>query len=146
MLTLFLLPQLVQDERVNTVCFQFDGEPCHYAIDVHTFLNGLFSGRWIGCVGPMIWAVHSRHLTPMDFSVWGFIKGCVFNWRITTLAKFWDRIIQASASHNTKIAPECLLCHSRQMGDLSQCEWCSYWTEHLTNLCHYKHYFNKINT
>ena len=39
MLTHILLPQLIQDGRLDTVYFQQDRAPCHYASDVRTYLH-----------------------------------------------------------------------------------------------------------
>jgi hypothetical protein len=40
-------------------------------------LNRTFLGRWIGHGGYIPWPSRSPHLTPMGFSIWGFVKESV---------------------------------------------------------------------
>lgn len=67
MLQQFLEPQLLADGILNTVVFQQDGAPCHYARIVQTYLNRRFPNRWIGRGGTRPWAPRSPDLTPLDF-------------------------------------------------------------------------------
>jgi len=48
MLEQFLETQLLTDGILDTVVFQQDGAPCHYAIIVGDYLDRRFPGRWIG--------------------------------------------------------------------------------------------------
>jgi hypothetical protein len=45
MLEQFIEPQLLTDGILDTVGFQQDGAPCHYAIIVHDYLNRRFPCR-----------------------------------------------------------------------------------------------------
>ena len=73
---------LLSDGILNTVVFQQDGAPCHYALIARDYLNRTFPNRWIGRGGSRLWAAHSPDLTPLDFFAWGFIKSLVYTGRI----------------------------------------------------------------
>ena len=64
MLELFLEPQLQQDGILDSVMFQQDGAPPHFAITAGDYLNRTFPGRWIG--SPRMWSSRSPDLTPLD--------------------------------------------------------------------------------
>lgn len=59
--------------------FQQDGAPPHYAVPVRNYLHEQFPERWIGRRGPIEWPARSPDLTPLDFFLWGFLKGLVFD-------------------------------------------------------------------
>ena len=72
-----LLPQLTGD-----YIFQQDGAPPHWALDVRAYLNQQLPGRWIGRAAEsdqtmMKWPPRSPDLTPLDFYLWGYVKGKV---------------------------------------------------------------------
>jgi len=67
MLEQFLEPQLPTDGILDTVVFQQDEAPCHYAIIVRVYLDRHFPGRWIGRGGTQPWAARSPELMPLDF-------------------------------------------------------------------------------
>jgi len=62
--------------------------------DVTTFLDGTFSGRWVGRGGPTAWPPRSPDLTPLDFFAWGFIKDGAYRRKIRDLADLRQRIIE----------------------------------------------------
>ena len=62
MLENFLEKMLLSDGILNTVVFQQDGAPCHYALIVCDYLNSRFPNRWIGRGGPRLWAARSPDL------------------------------------------------------------------------------------
>jgi len=71
MLEQFLEPHHLTDDILDTVVFQQDGAPCHYAIIVVDYLYRRFPGRWIGRGGTQPWAARSPDLTPLDsFCLW----------------------------------------------------------------------------
>jgi len=72
MLEQFLELQILKDGVLDTVVFQQDGAPCHYAMIVRDYLDRPFPGRWIGRGGTQTWAARSPDLTPLDFFAWGF--------------------------------------------------------------------------
>jgi hypothetical protein len=55
MLRDFFLPAIRQAGDVGIVCFQQDGAPPHWRLDVRAFLNQEFPGKWIGRAGPIAW-------------------------------------------------------------------------------------------
>ena len=59
MLERFLELQLLTADILDTVVFQQDGAPCHYAIIVRDYLDRRFPGRWIGHGGTQPWAARS---------------------------------------------------------------------------------------
>ena len=68
MLENYLMPQLQQDMD-RDVIFQQDEAPLHFHCKVTSYLNCTVVA-WIG--------QHDCLLTPLDFSVWGYIKDQVF--------------------------------------------------------------------
>jgi hypothetical protein len=61
----------------DTIFFQQDGAPCHYASNVRRLLNDVFPGKWIGRAGPIAWPRRSPDLTPMDYFLRGQVKTVV---------------------------------------------------------------------
>ncbi|KAJ8872498.1 hypothetical protein PR048_026104, partial [Dryococelus australis] len=78
MLKFFLEPQLESDV-LNTVVFQHDRAPPHFALIFRDYLNRTFPGWWIG------------HLTFM----WCYIKSHVYRVKITSLHQLRERIMEA---------------------------------------------------
>jgi hypothetical protein len=96
MLDQFLEPQLLTDGILDTVVFQQDGAPCHYAIIVCDYLDRRFPGRWIGRGGTQPWAARSPDITPLD----SFLPGVSLSLRCTLIeelvtAEIRTRIIDA---------------------------------------------------
>ena len=85
MLEQFLEPQLISDGIMDTVVFQQDGAPPHFAITVRDYLNQDFPARWIGRAAPMKWPPRSPDLTPLDIFAWGFIKSDVYQVTINSI-------------------------------------------------------------
>ena len=63
----FLEPQLIQDGILDSVVYQQDGKPPHFALIVWNYLTDTFPGRWIGRASLRLWASCLPDLTPMDF-------------------------------------------------------------------------------
>ncbi|XP_057322509.1 uncharacterized protein LOC130665898 [Microplitis mediator] len=70
------LAQLPPDERPQW--FQHDGAPTHTAAQVTEYLNATYPNSWIGRNGPFPWPPRSPDLTPLDFFLWGYMKGVVY--------------------------------------------------------------------
>lgn len=101
----YLLPQLNQlFPNRNDLWFQQDGAPPHYAVDVRTYLNNVFRGRWIGRRGSIEWPPRSPDLTPLDFFLWGYLKSKVYQSRPNNLEELKERIRTEIA----QITPEVL--------------------------------------
>lgn len=73
-----MLENLPLNTYRNFQYFQQDGAPAHRDRRCVYFLNNFIPNRWIGNSGPINWPARSPDLTPMDFSVWGYIKHKVY--------------------------------------------------------------------
>lgn len=58
--------------------FQHDGAPPHNALAVRRLLDRRYPGRWIGRGGPVAWPPRSPDLNPLDYFLWGHLKGKVY--------------------------------------------------------------------
>ena len=79
----------MQRKRLNNkMIIQQDGAPPHFSIEVRTWLNEKFNGRWIGRDGPISWAPCSPDLTPLDFFffLWRYIKTKVYKTLVNDIA------------------------------------------------------------
>lgn len=74
--------------------FQQDGCPPHSANVVTDYLNGRFPGRWLGLKGPIEWSPRSPDMTPLDFFLWGTLKGLIYDGRpaVETVEELRERI------------------------------------------------------
>ena len=57
--------------------FQKDVAPPHFHREVTSYLSRKVVS-WIGRGGKIAWPPRSSDLTPLDFSVWGYVKDEVF--------------------------------------------------------------------
>ena len=74
-----VLPALRQWPNFGDIVLVQDGAPPHWALIVRAFLNEHFPMRWIGRGSPFIlWPPRSPDLTPMDFFIWGHLKGRLY--------------------------------------------------------------------
>lgn len=92
------LPELLENVPLNirqNMWFQHDGAPAHSTLAVRNFLNNTYPGRWIGRGGPVSWPARSPDLTPLDFFVWGYVKGKVYRQPPTTVVDMRNRIVAA---------------------------------------------------
>ncbi|KFM75855.1 Transposable element Tcb1 transposase, partial [Stegodyphus mimosarum] len=96
MLENFVFPQL--EELQPHVFLQQDGAPPHWGTIVRSSLNGHFTGRWIGRGGPIPWLSRSPDITPLDFFLWGFVKGNVYRRRVSNMDDLKARITTTIAS------------------------------------------------
>lgn len=55
-----------------------DGAPPHTYGQVSYHLNQIFPNRWMGTYGLIRWPARSPDLNPMDFFVWGYVKGLIY--------------------------------------------------------------------
>lgn len=77
------------------VWYQLDGAPAHSTLAVKDRLTEMFGQRWMGRNGPRRWPPRSPDLTPLDFFLWGFIKGEVYKTPCDTANEMIARIILA---------------------------------------------------
>lgn len=75
------LNELLEDvplaNRINII-FQQDGHPAHTSRQARRNLDQKFPGRWIGLYGPQEWPPRSPDLSPLDFFLWGYLQGRVY--------------------------------------------------------------------
>ncbi|GFW22272.1 uncharacterized protein TNCV_1430261 [Trichonephila clavipes] len=70
--------------------------PADFSIDVRAHLQATFPGSWIGRGGPIAWPARSPDLSPLDFFLWGFLKGLVYETPVATPEDLVGRIIEAA--------------------------------------------------
>lgn len=99
-----LLDDLPLNILRNFVYYQQDGAPAHRDRRCTRFLNNFKPNCWIGNNGPINWPARSPDITPMDFSIWGFIKDQVY---LTTPRNKDDLILKIREACN-KITPTML--------------------------------------
>lgn len=90
-----ILPALLEDIPLNereTMWWQQDGAPPHYARQVTTYLDTTFRERWIGRNGTIHWPARSPDMTPLDFFLWGYLKGLVYFTQPTDLDDLQNKI------------------------------------------------------
>ena len=72
-------------------CFQQDGAPLHFTLDVRTLLDSKFPNRWIRRRGPIEWQPRSR----TSFFWGGTVKEKVFARRPRTVEDMSQFILEA---------------------------------------------------
>ena len=93
------LPQLLEDvplDKRSRLYFQHDRAPLNSSRGVTNFLNYRFPRRWIGRCGPRHWPTRSPDLSPLDYCVWGWMKGLVYNVKVATRDALVGRILDAA--------------------------------------------------
>uniref|UniRef100_V5GPD3 Transposable element Tc3 transposase n=1 Tax=Anoplophora glabripennis TaxID=217634 RepID=V5GPD3_ANOGL len=78
----------------ETIWFQQDGAPPHYASAVRRYLDDVFPHRWIGRRGPKEWPARSPDLTPLDFFLWGYVKSKIYVNKPNSINDLKERIRQ----------------------------------------------------
>lgn len=92
------LPELLEDIPLNerqTMWWQQDGASPHFFEQVREYLDNTFPGKWIGRNGAIVWPPRSPDITPLDFFLWGYLKGLVYVTPPTDLDDLKDKIRQA---------------------------------------------------
>lgn len=99
-----IIPKIreVTNDDFASTWFQQDGAPAHYGRNVRAFLDEEFQGRWIGRRGTIEWPAQSPDLTPLDFFLWGYLKGKIYQTKPDDLADLRNRIVAETAA----ISPE----------------------------------------
>jgi hypothetical protein len=57
--------------------FQQDGAPPHFIHEVTSYISRTVVA-WIGHCGTIAWPPQSPDLTPLDCTVWGYVKDRIF--------------------------------------------------------------------
>lgn len=58
--------------------WQQDGAPPHNALRVRSYLDEVFTNKWIGNRGVVEWPPRSPDLSPLDFFLWGLVKNKLY--------------------------------------------------------------------
>jgi len=61
-------------------------------------LNAKFPNRWTGRDGPTPWPPRSPDITPLDFSLWRYVKDKVFSTPVPDITNLMARITDAFAT------------------------------------------------
>ena len=104
MLVTHVLPALNQTEHLDSLWWQQDGAPPHYARVIRELLNDNFGEQWIGRGGPVEWPPRSPDLSPLDFFLWGYLKRKVYSNRPVTIEDLKRNITEECR----QISPETL--------------------------------------
>lgn len=97
MLTNSFWPEIA-DMDLDDMWFQQDGATCHTANDTIELLQTKFEGKIISCRGDVNWPPRSCDLTPLDFFLWGFLKGKVYANKPRTIPELKQEIQLAIAA------------------------------------------------
>lgn len=82
--------------RRRNMFFMHDGATPHYTRTCRTWLHNHYPNRWIGrgADAPIKWPARSPDLTPLDFTVWSYLKSRVYNTQIDTIEQLREKIDQ----------------------------------------------------
>lgn len=72
--------------------FQQGGASPHFGVDVRAYLNTQFPRRWIGRRGEIEWLARSPDLTPLDYSLLGYLKDRVCKTKPRSIEDLCQRI------------------------------------------------------
>jgi len=61
-------------------------------------LDATFPNRWIWRDGPTLWPPRSPDITPLDFSLWGYVKDKVFSAPVPDITNLKARITDVFAT------------------------------------------------
>lgn len=78
----------------ETLWYQQDGAPPHYAAYIRNYLDEVFPNKWIGRRGHIEWPPRSPDLTPLDFFLWGHLKNVVYKSKPNDIQELKERIRQ----------------------------------------------------
>ncbi|CAK9810854.1 Transposable element Tc3 transposase [Anthophora plagiata] len=105
MITNFLWKEL-NGMDLEDIFFQQDGATCHTAAETMQLFQTKFYGRVISRHGDVNWPPRSCTLTPLDFFLWGFLKGKVYANNPQTIPELKEVIGRTI----TEISPQ--MCHN----------------------------------
>ena len=74
MLNEFLFTK-IEEEDIGNIWFQHDGATCHTAEATFDVLRPIFEERIISSRADVIWPPRSCDLPPLDYYLWGVVKG-----------------------------------------------------------------------
>ena len=91
MLNEYFIPAVDNMDLVDPF-FQQDGATCHTTRKNMTVLRSRFLGQMISRFGDIEWPARSPDLSPLNFFLWGYLKGTVYRENPTTLEQFKEAI------------------------------------------------------
>ena len=94
-----ILPPLMENVPLTiqqTMWLQHDGAPAHFRINVRRHLNIIFPRCWIGQGVPVAWPARSLNLSPLDFYLWGHLKGIVYSETVSDIQTHQQHVHVAS--------------------------------------------------
>lgn len=86
------LDDFVPLQDLSRMWFQHDGAPAHKSLKPRTVLSTMFGNNILGYGGHVEWPPRSPDLSPLDFFLWGFLKGKVYETESTSQADLLNRI------------------------------------------------------
>ena len=92
MLKTFLRPKLNMLHNMDNAWFQQDGARAHTFQRAMGILREMFPGHLISLRGDISWSIHSPHLNPCDFFLWGYLKSKVYINRPCSIEQLKDAI------------------------------------------------------
>ena len=95
MIEQYVVPQLQQDGILDTIIYQQDSAPPHWAILVREQLNYMFNDRWCGRDWPIPWPPNSPDLTTPDYFCMGLRQVQNVHTKTTNLADLRREIAAA---------------------------------------------------
>lgn len=105
MLTNFFFEQ-INDLDVGDIWFQQDGATCHTANETLNLLGTKFPGRILSHRAEVDWPPRSCDLTPLDFFLWGYVKGKVYASNPVTLEQLKNNIREVIAGIGPQLCRE----------------------------------------
>jgi DDE superfamily endonuclease/Helix-turn-helix domain (DUF4817) len=84
------LDNMPLNERYE-IYFQQDGAPSHNSYAAREYLNNLFGNHVITSHSEIPWPPRSPDMTPLDFSIWGFVKECIYQQPIHNIEDLQER-------------------------------------------------------
>ncbi|GFV59549.1 putative transposable element [Trichonephila clavipes] len=97
MITNFLIPEW-NNHDVQKLWFRQDGATCHTARATIDLLKDTFGDHLISRFGHVNWPSRSCDLTPLDYSLWGYVKSLVCADKPQTLDHLEDNIHRVIAN------------------------------------------------
>ena len=83
------IPEQLEDVPLDTrrhMYLQHNAAPIHYTRMVIQHPNNTYPNQWIGRGSLIYWPARSLDLTPLDFCLWGWLKGEVYSTKVDTHA------------------------------------------------------------
>jgi hypothetical protein len=93
----------LDDEEVQTGYFQHDGATAHTARETLNYLQEFYDDRIISRNLHPAWPPRSPDLTPLDFSIFGYLKNSVFRRPLHNLNELREEIIKCCRTINQEM-------------------------------------------